>query len=302
MIVVPLFAQLMISTTGGSVHYDGQPSASSVQFAPEAHYERRGLSLDATGGYTTASDGSRSFDGGATGWAATRPSRGHLQLDGLVQGSLTSPAGDSASSSLFALGEVAWAGADRGVAAGAGVAHGAIQGAPSANAFRAELRGWREVGSVTLAGSLEPTRLNGSWFVEYAGSAERAVGPLDVTGSVRVREASAAPASVGGGAEVAWDLNRRITADLQAGRYLRDPYQGLPAGGFVTLGVKVKLVYLAGGTGEGVGAASLGDVTVRAAANSLGFGTHGTSHRPTSSLPSSGGGTPGRGTGNGHRP
>ena len=298
-------AQVMLTTTVGTVRYDGEPAATSVQLAPAVHFERRGLALDATSGWSTANDGSRGFDGSGSAWAATPATRHHLQLDGLVQGSVTSPANDSASSALLALGEAAWALADRGLAAGIGVAHGTIQGLPAANALRAEVRGWTELGDVTFTGAIEPTRFAGTWFVEYAGSAERAVGPLDITGSLRVREVSAAPAAVGGSAEVAWDVSRRLTADLQGGRYLRDPYQGLPPGYFLTLGLKVKLAYLAGGTGEGVGAASLGDVAVRAASNSLGFGTHGNSHRGTTQLSGSTSGpgsSSGRGSGNGHRP
>jgi hypothetical protein len=282
-----LNAQLTLGATAGAVHYDQQATRSSLALNPEVRYERRGLVLDASSGYTAGSDGGRVLCGDGTLWAATNQFSGHLQLDGLFQGSLTSPHADSSSSSLFALGELAYAPEGRGVAAGIGAVQGTIQGSGSVTALRTEVRGWYVHDDLTLTASIEPTHLSGSWFVEYAAGADRSIGDWDVSGGLRLRQVSGAGVALGGTGSVSWDFTPRWTAELDLGRYLRDPYQGLPAGYFVSLGVRVKLASWKEGTGEGVGAASVGDVAMH---NAL-------KHRTVSQLPGSG-----RGTGNGHKP
>jgi hypothetical protein len=204
---------------------------------------------------------------------------------------------------------VAYALADRGVAAGIGTVQATIAGTSTVGAFRVELRGWQQLmdGDVTVTGSIEPTRLAGTWFTEFAAGAEWTPGAWDVSGGLRLRQVSGAGTSLGGGGSAAVDVTSRWTVELDAGRYLRDPYQGLPAGYFITLGVRLKVATWNTGTGEGVGAANLGDVSLKAAERSFGFarsgnsgpgsgsGTSGTSGRPTS--PGSSGSNSGRGHG-----
>lgn len=300
-------AQVYLGATGGAVHYDSQSTTSSFAFNPEIRLERPGLVFDLGGGYTAGSDGGRVGDGGLTLWAASRPSPSHLQLDGLFQGSVTRPQGDSASSALFGLGEIAYALADRGVAAGAGAVEGSIAGTPSVTALRGEVRGWYAMpdNNLTFTASIEPTRLDAATaYTELAGGAEWAPGAWDVSGGFRLRAATGAT-SLGGQGAIARDLTDRINTELDFGRYLRDPFQGLPPGYFVSLAFKVKLANLRARTGQGVSAAELGDVTLKAAERSFGFGRAGaTTRRTTTSLPSAAGGgsASGRGTGNGHRP
>jgi hypothetical protein len=303
-----LSAQLVIGATAGAARYDSQSTTTSLAVNPEFRYERRGLVLDLGGGYTAGSDGGRVGEGGGTLWAATLPTDHHIQLDGLFQVGLNRPQGDSSSSSLFGLGEVAYALADRGVAVGVGTVQATIAGSATVGAFRAELRGWRQVmdGDLTVTGSIEPTRLAGAWFTEFAAGAEWTPGAWDVSGGLRLRQVSGAGTSLGGGASAAFDFTPRWTVELDAGRYLRDPYQGLPEGYFVSLGVKLKIATWKSGTGDGVGAANLGDVSLRAAERSFGFarngnsgpgsgsGTSGTSGRTTSPGNSS--------SGRGHKP
>ena len=296
MIALAMF-QVMVGATVGAVHYEGLTTTSSFAVSPAIRFERHGFAVEASSGYTSGSDGGHAFDGAGTLFLSSPSTSTHLQVDGLLQGSLIAPQGDSTSSELLGLGEVAWALADHGIAAGIGAVRGAIQGTAAATALRTELRGWYGLGDVTLTASVEPTRLSGSWFVEYAGGVERAFGPFDLSGSIRLRQVPGAASNLGGSGSVSWDATQRLTAELDGGRYLRDPYQGLPAGYFVGLAVRYKIAFLRGGVGEGVGAASLGDVSVRAASSSLGFGTHGKS-RTVSQLP----GKSGTSSGRGHKP
>ena len=304
----PAFAQLVLGATVGAVKYDSQSTTSSFALNPEIRVERPRFVLDAGGGYTSGSDGGRVTDGGGTIWGATLPTPSHIQLDGLFQVSLTHPQADSSSSALFGLGEVAWALADRGVAAGIGTVQATIAGTPTVGALRTEVRGWYVVanGDVTLTGSVEPTRLSGAWFWDYTAGAEWTPGPWDISAGVRLRQLTSSSMTMGGAGSASYDVTPRWSVELDAGRYLRDPYQGLPPGFFISLGVKLKVATWRSGTGEGVGAANLGDVSLKAAERSFGFAAHGSAAPGTGAGTGTGrttsSGTTTRGTGNGHRP
>jgi hypothetical protein len=300
-----LSAQLVLGATAGAVKYDAQSTTTSLALNPEIRYENRGFVLDVGGGYTAGSDGGRVADGGGTIWGSTRPQTSHFQLDGLLQMSLTHPQADSSSSAVFGLGEVAYTLAGRGIAAGLGTVQATIQGTPTVGAFRTELRGWAVVadGDVTLTGSVEPTRLAGAWFTEFATGAEWTPGAWDVSAGLRLRQATGSGTTLGGAGSVSRDVTPRWAVELDLGRYLKDPYQGLPAGYFISLGVKLKIANWRTGTGEGVGAASLGDVSLKAAERSFGFSSHG----GTATTSGSGSGrttSPGNSGsgGNGHKP
>ncbi len=305
-LATPARAQIYLGATGGAVHYDSQSTTSSFEFNPEIRFERPRFVFDLGGGYTAGSDGEREGTGGGTLWLASRPSPAHFQVDGLFQGSTTQPQAEAASSALFGLGELAYVPGQRGVAAGVGAIQGSIAGTPGVTALRTELRGWfaQPDNDLTFTGSIEPTEMSSAWFTEFAAGAEWSPGPWDISGNLRLR-APSSTTSLGGAASVARDLSDHITMELDVGRYLSDPYQGLPPGNFASLGIKIKLANLRAQTGEGVSAAELGDVTLRAAASSFGFGRTGVkaTGRSSTSLPSSAsGGSTTRGTGNGHRP
>lgn len=297
MILIAVAAQLVLGASAGVVRYDQQSTTGSLVLAPEIRLERPRFMFDAAGGYTAGSDGGRIGEATGTIWGATRPFSGGYQLDGLVQASTTQPQADSSSQELFVLGELAWSLADRGVGVGLGTVQAGIQGTPAVSAFRAELRGWYVLAdsALTLTGSIEPTQLQGSWFTELAGGAEWTPGSWDVSAGLRLRAVSGAGLSLGGESSVSRDINAQWAVELDAGRYLRDPFQGLPAGYYVSLGVRLKLASWRSASSEGVGAMELGDLSMKAARGAFGM-------RTVSSLPAPSGGNSGRGSGNGHRP
>ena len=275
---VPLRAQVTVGVTSGASRYEGASTTSSFGLNPELRYERPRLIIDATGGYTSGRDGSRAGDAGASLWGATMPFAGHLQLDGLLQGGLTRPQGDSGSSLVTGLGELAYSGEGRGLAFGAGAVHGTVSGSPAANALRLEARGWFDAGFATFTASVEPTRLSGTWFTEYTGGVERSVGPVGLGVGLRLRQVPGSGATLGGQGSLSWDVSARFSAELDAGRYLTDPYQGLPAGYFVSLGIRVTLASWHTDERSGVGQASLGDVNL-AAGQAFGISRHGNKAR-----------------------
>ena len=120
----PLSAQLNLGATAGAVRYEQVGGTGSLGVNPDLTLTGRRLLWNVGGTATTASDGSRSLEGATTLWGATPMVASHVQLDGMLQGSYTSPTGDSASYSLLGFGEAAFTGENYGVAIGGGVMQG----------------------------------------------------------------------------------------------------------------------------------------------------------------------------------
>jgi hypothetical protein len=159
------------------------------------------------------------------------------------------------------VGEVAFAGEGRGMAFGLGGGYGKITGQPSVGAFKLRGRGWFDAGPLSLTVAAEPTVIAGSWYADMSVGAWTEFGPIEGNASFQVRQAKSSGTSAGGALEVAWHFTNRLAAQISGGRYLRDPFQGLPAGNFLTLGVKVLLWQPPAPTGDrAVGDSPLGEV------------------------------------------
>ncbi len=234
---VPARAQLNLAANAGTVRYETAPSTSSFAFNPELTLPGRRSLLDLTGSATTASDGSRSVAGGATVWGATPPVAGHLQLDGLLQGVYTSPRGDSSSYALTAFAEGAYAGDGAGFGIGAGVLRGGITGLPALNAVRGSARGWLGVGPVSLTLAVQPTLLSTKvWFTDFTAGAEVDPGHGEISGSAQLRQSPTTGLDLGGELSLVYHLTPVVALAASAGRYLRDPFQGLPEGFHINVG------------------------------------------------------------------
>lgn len=189
----------------------------------------------------------------------------HVQLDGMLQASYTSPTGDSTSYSLLGFGEAAFTGDDYGFGLGAGLMQGTITGAGTINALRAGARTWKELGPWTLGLSVQPTALSTKvWFTDVTANAEIDPGRMQISGTALLRQSPATGLDLGGEGSFTYHLAPRAALLATAGRYLRDPFQGLPAGYHVNVGVVLTLWRPKAAEGEGVGQADLTDVTLKA--------------------------------------
>jgi hypothetical protein len=271
-VAAPIRAQLNLGVHAGAVRYEQLPGTGSFVLNPELTLPgvRRLFSLSASA--TTASDGSRSIEGGATLWGATPAVAEHLQLDGMLQGSYTNPRGDSTSYSLLGFAEAAFTGDDYGFALGGGAVRGVITGQPAVNGLRASVRGWRDVGPVSLALSVQPTVLSARiWFTDVTANAEVDPGRSEIAGTLLLRQSPGTGLDLGGEASFAYHVTARLAFAASAGRYLRDPFQGLPQGFHVNVGVVLTLWRPRAAESEGVGKADLTDLELKA----LGINPHG---------------------------
>jgi len=268
----PLRAQLNLGANAGEVRYEQVGGTGSVGINPDLTLTGTRLLWNVGGTWSTATDGSRSLEGATTLWGATPMVASHVQLDGMLQGAYTSPAGDSTSYSLLGFGEAAFTGDSYGVGIGAGALGAQITGSSAISALRASARGWAEVGDWTLGLSVQPTALSTKvWFTDVTASAEIDPGKMEISGTALLRQSPATGLDLGGEGSFTYHITPRAAFAASAGRYLRDPFQGLPAGYHVNVGVVLTLWQPRAKETEGVGQADLTDVTLK----SLGINGHG---------------------------
>jgi hypothetical protein len=173
------------------------------------------------------------------------------------------------------VGEVAFTSDGPGFALGAGGEAGAIAGGSTLTALKARARGWFDAGPISMTLVAEPTVIAGSWYADFTVGGSTEYGPLEGSLAVQVRQAQSSGTSAGAELNAAWHATARTALVVTGGRYLRDPFQGLPAGAFLTVGVKVLLWKpRTSGEGGGVGESPLSEVDF-GSANSLGGRSHG---------------------------
>jgi hypothetical protein len=304
-LAAPLQAQFNLGATAGAVQYEQVAGTGSLGINPDLTLTRTRLLWNVGGTATTASDGSRSLEGATTLWGATPMVAEHVQLDGMLQAAYTSPKSDSSSYTLIGFGEAAFTGESYGLAVGGGVMRGGITGLSAVNALRASARAWKELGPWNVGVSIQPTALSAKvWFTDVTGTAEIDLGNKGISGTLLLRQSPATGLDLGGEGSFTIHLNPRVAFAASAGRYLRDPFQGLPGGYHINAGVVLTLWRPPERETEGVGKAELADVTLK----SLGISTHGFGHsalrvNPATSKKLTGSGTSGTSgsTGRGHR-
>ncbi len=268
----PLQAQFNIGTNAGAVRYEQVGGTGSVGVNPDLTLTGTRLLWNVGGTWSTASDGSRSLETATTLWGATPMVASHVQLDGMLQGAYTSPTGDSTSYSLLGFGEAAFTGEGYGVGIGGGVLGAQITGSSAISALRASARVWGEVGDWTLGLSVQPTALSTTvWFTDVTASAEIDPGKMEIAGTALLRQSPLSGLDLGGEGSFTYHITPRAAFAATAGRYLRDPFQGLPAGYHINVGVVLTVWQPAARESQGVGQADLTDVTLK----SLGISGHG---------------------------
>jgi hypothetical protein len=302
-----LHAQLFVTANAGTVRYDQTTSERSAGLSPEFRLENRHLAFAFTAALTGASDGSRIAAGGPSLWLASSPIAHHIQLDAQASLQYTSPKGDSSSWAAMGIGEIAFTSDGPGFALGVGGGTGTIAGASAITALKGRARGWFDAGPISLTLAAEPTVIAGTWYADFTVGGSTEYGPFEGSANLLLRQARTSGTSAGAELEAVWHATRSAALVITGGRYLRDPFQGLPAGTFLTVGVKLLLWKpRVNGNGEGVGESALSEVDF-GSANTLGGRSHGSGNsllkiRNVPSVTKGSGSSSAGGTGRGHKP
>lgn len=130
-----------------------------------------------------------------------------------------------------------------GVALAAGPTSGWIVHELPVTAWHARLRAWwqESPGRLQFFASAEPTRFLDAWFTDLSGGLAFRSGRLEarLSGSGRLSRTYVSRAAALATAEVR--LSPALSLEAVGGNVLPDPYQGFPASGFVTMGVRIRL-------------------------------------------------------------
>lgn len=228
----------------GTVRFPGGSTLGIFSLGPSFRMTGPTHVLELGGTLAALPSGNGYAQGVLSSWVSSAPLAGRwrMAVEGRLSG-VTSGAGTGSGAGQLTV-EGLWAARRWGLAIGAGPATGWVAGDPSAvTAWRARLRGWWQnlPGRLQLTGSVEPARFLDAWFTD--------VGVGLVTRTQRLEAAVASSARLSGryGSKAAalgtieLRVSPRVTLEGAAGNVLPDPYQALPASGFVTVGARLHL-------------------------------------------------------------
>jgi hypothetical protein len=226
----------------GTVRSPGGTTVGAFSVVPGVQLSSPGREISAGGTFASLPSGNGYVQGRFAAWLATAPLAGRwrlageAQLSGATRGAgWANGAGQMAVEGLFAA--RGW-----GVGAALGPSSGWISGAAPVTAWRVRLRSWwrNASGRLELVASVEPTRFLGAWFTDVGSGIVARNGRFETRVSASGRLSGAYGSKGAALASVELRLSPRVSLEAVGGNVLPDPYQGLPASGFVAAGVRVR--------------------------------------------------------------
>lgn len=234
-------ADLSLGLGLGTVRFPGGATLGVMTIGPALELAGAGREISVGTNFASLPSGNSYLQGRIGAWLATAPSSDHwrLAMDAHLSGATRGSGTASGSGQLGVEGLRATS--TGGVGIGIGPASGWIVGAAPVTAWRGRLRGWWQPRprSLGFVASIEPTRFLGSWFTDVAagGIVQRGALQAQLSASARLSQAFGSKGAAIASAE--YRLSRYVSFEAVGGNVLPDPYQGLPASGFVAAGVRV---------------------------------------------------------------
>jgi len=230
--------ELSAGLGAGSIRYAGGTSVASATLSPAVSISRAWGTGGAAAAFGPISGGTWAGQLRTDAWVswfgdrAVRPAAA-LVVDGSVQ------TGGPATGAVHLLAEALWVRGGRGVAIGIGPSLGAIVATEPVSALRARARGWGRIGTATATALLEPQRLDGVWFTDMTFGVATPPGRIAASAWLAARVSEAYDSRIAGSVSAVYTAAPWLAVEAAGGSYLPDLYQGFPASGFVTLGVRV---------------------------------------------------------------
>jgi hypothetical protein len=235
-------ADLSVGAGAGSIRYSGGESVGSFTLAPVGSLSTRWWATGAAAAFGPVDDGS--------GWAGqlradawvTSP-RAHpwrpavsVVLDGSAQ------TGGPATAAAHVLGESVWTHDSWGIAAGLGPSLGAISTSDPVSGLHLRARSWGRIGRAVGMATIEPQLLQDAWFTDLTMGVATPEGRVEVSGWIAMRVSQAYESRVAGSVSAQVTLSSRVALEASGGSYLPDLYQGFPASGFASIGLRAFLI------------------------------------------------------------
>jgi hypothetical protein len=245
--IAPLPAQTRASLGVGigTVRTEGGSSFSSANLSPVVRYTAPNFVLQGSGFVASLPAGVWAGHGRLYFWGATPRlvDRWRLGVEGILTGTTFSDG--SWTSAAHGLGELVWSSPSWGFGLGAGPSTGWIANdvAPRFVALHTRERAWWRPGGRTSgtewAFAAEPTHFVGAWFTDLSASVALERGPAVLSLATDARVSSVYGSTGAGSAFLQLWVAPTVSLELGGGSYLREPYQGFPRGGFVSIGVRI---------------------------------------------------------------
>lgn len=238
--------RLQIDATGLRLSFDTLPAMTSATFSPVLEWQTAPWFVSLNGGIAAFEDGEWSTQGRADisllldPFGPLSPSR--LELLGLAAGTRHSSNFRTASTRgefryhlvgrlvggwVGASGATGWSSMDSELLTAAG---------PTAGV-------WARYGTARAALVFSPLKIQGFWFPELNAKASLVAGPLEAAGYVGWRggaSGSNIPEAVAwGGVTAAFWLGQNLALQAAAGSYPQDLLQALPAGNYLSAGLRI---------------------------------------------------------------
>jgi len=226
----------------GTVRTEGGASFSSAAVAPALRYAAPTFVADGSGSIASLPAGVWASQWRLGLWVATPPLVHGLRLsaEGIFAGNMWSDGGWT--TAVHGVGELVWSAPTWGIGVGAGPSSGWIANDTSVTALHTRVRLWWQP-SGPAGGSnwqlfVEPTRFGSAWFTDASAGVTLERGPAVLWLGAATRLSRAYGSSAAGSISLQLFVAPSVSLDLGGGSYLRDPYQGLPRGGFLTFGIR----------------------------------------------------------------
>jgi hypothetical protein len=226
----------------GTIRFPGGSTLGVISLVPSVQVIGPNLAMDLGGTLASLPSGNGYAQGRLSTWVSSAPlvGRWRVALEGRLSGATSGAATASGAGQLSV--EGLWAAPRWGLAFAAGPAAGWIANdSNDVTAWRGRVRGWWQSlsGRLQLTGIAEPTRFLNAWFTDAGASvvarSRRFEAGIGASARVSRRYGSKAAAL----ASIELRVSPRVTLEGAAGNVLPDPYQALPASGFVMVGVRL---------------------------------------------------------------
>jgi hypothetical protein len=222
-----------------TVRFPGGTAFSAAVLSPLAELNSPTTAASINGAIASLPQGVVLTQGRGDWWTETNvlTTGPRLAVEGTLAG--TSSTNGASSAAAYGVGELLWARPVWGVAVGAGPSAGWISAEPSVLALHIRARGWRTWRAVSLTWTVEPTSFLGEWFTDVTTSLTGSEGPFVATVWASTRLSSFYGSSGAASGLLQYFVSPQVSLEFGGGSFLRDPYQGFPQGGYVTLGLRL---------------------------------------------------------------
>ncbi|HXV90525.1 MAG TPA: glycogen-binding domain-containing protein [Gemmatimonadales bacterium] len=246
-------ADLSVGAGAGSIRYAGGNSLGSFTISPMGSLGARSWSAGAAAGFGPLQGGGWAGQLRADAWSVLVGPGVRPAAAAVLEGSAQTDGPSTGVAHLLA--EGVWTRDDWGAAAGIGASLAVITATEPASALRGRARAWGRVGTALASATVEPQLLQDAWFTDITVGLATPPGPVTASGWIAARLSDAYGSQAAGSVAAQIALSSRLAIEASGGSLLPDLYQGFPASGFVSLGVRVFLTHrppaaLRGGAGE----------------------------------------------------